>query len=411
MGMEQEDQLSAYRERLLNSLRDFPERRRRERPDSLRVFVNQECVGTLTCGSAGSMSVFTSRGRPIHAIEVRTSTGLLVGGLCAETAGIKRAQFPVARHTLEVSVENRLEGGSVRVVYCAAGPVRDRVENILTAVKTAIASIRLLVLPSRGSHIPTPSLSLYADFWRKAQVAGQAALVVSVLLLVADRLTDRWGVKETVARFTAIAETSGKKLSAAESALTRQEKVLTGLAGTQDGIVRAVKAQKQQLTRVQRAVGLMAQEQQQLSASVETRLFAELSRAAVDRERMRDQVQSLTAAQEQTRDQIQSLTVAKDAMSKDIAVLETRAQVAEIRQETQVRPFMFWVSFQDGTPKESIDSLIREIHGRTGQINAGWYNVEVSLPQPQTTDSFVQSLKKATIVKAVKTSLNTSPDQ
>jgi len=375
MGMEEEGQLSAYRERLLDSLRDFPERRRRERPDSLRVFVNQECVGTLTCGGAGSMSVFTSRGRPVHAIEVRTSTGLLVGGLCAETAGMKRAEFPVAMRTLEVSVENRLEGGSVRVAYCAASPVRDWVKNRLTAVKTGMAG---------------QSLSLSPDFWRMARVAGQAALVVSVLLLAADRLTDRWGLKETVARFTTIAETSGMKLAAAEDALIKQEKVLTSLA-------RTVKAQKQYLTRVQRAVGVMAQEQQQFSASVETRVFAELSQATTERERMHDQ--------------IQSLTVAKDAMSKDIAVLETRAKVAEIRQETQVRPFMFWVSFQDGTPEESIDSLIREIHGRTGQINAGWYKVEVSLPPPQTADSFVESLKKATIVKAVKTSLNTSPDQ
>ena len=375
MGMEEEGQLSAYRERLLDSLRDFPERRRRERPDSLRVFVNQECVGTLTCGGAGSMSVFTSRGRPVHAIEVRTSTGLLVGGLCAETAGMRRAEFPVAMRTLEVSVENRLEGGSVRVAYCAASPVRDWVKNRLTAVKTGMAG---------------QSLSLSPDFWRMARVAGQAALVVSVLLLAADRLTDRWGLKETVARFTTIAETSGMKLAAAEDALIKQEKVLTSLA-------RTVKAQKQHLTRVQRAVGVMAQEQQQFSASVETRVFAELSQASTARERMHDQ--------------IQSLTVAKDAMSKDIAVLETRAKVAEIRQETQVRPFMFWVSFQDGTPEESIDSLIREIHGRTGQINAGWYKVEVSLPPPQTADSFVESLKKATIVKAVKTSLNTSPDQ
>src|SRR2546427_12933612 len=69
MGMEEEGQLSAYRERLLDSLRDFPERRRRERPDSLRVFVNQECVGTLPCGGAGSVSGFTRRGRARPALE------------------------------------------------------------------------------------------------------------------------------------------------------------------------------------------------------------------------------------------------------------------------------------------------------------------------------------------------------
>src|SRR2546428_13006388 len=95
MGMEEEGQLSAYRERLLDSLRDFPERRRRERPDSLRVFVNQECVGTLTCGGAGPMSGFTSRGRPVHALEGRTSTGTLVGGPFGGTARMKRAGIPL----------------------------------------------------------------------------------------------------------------------------------------------------------------------------------------------------------------------------------------------------------------------------------------------------------------------------
>lgn len=370
MAMVQEGQLSTYRKRLLDLLRDFPERRRRERPDSLRVFVNQECVGTLTGGGSGSRSILTSRGRPVHVVEIRTSTGLLIGGLCAETAGMRRAQFPVAGHCLEVSVENRLEGGSVRVAYSAASPVWDWVKNRLTAVKVGMAG---------------RSLSLSPDFWRKALVAGQAVLVVSVVLLVADRLTERWGLKETVARFMTIAETSGMKLAAAEDTLIKQEKHLTGLA-------RTAQAQKQQLTRIRRAVDGLAQEQQQLSASVETRVFAELRGAAADRVRMDDR--------------IQSLTVATDAMSKDIAVLEARAQVAEIRQETQLRPFMFWVSFQEGTPEESIDSLIREIHGRTGQINAGWYNVEVSLPQPQTPDSFVESLKKAKIVKAVTTKLS-----
>ena len=71
-------------------------------------------------------------------------------------------------------------------------------------------------------------------------------------------------------------------------------------------------------------------------------------------------------------------------------------------------PFTFWVSFQDNTPEKSIQDLIQEIHGRTGQPSAGWYNVEVDLPQPQTPDLFVDALKKMTIVKSVTTSLKTT---
>lgn len=390
--MEQEGQLSAYRERLLDSLRDFPERRRRERPDSLRVFVNQECVGTLTCGGAGSQSVLTSRGRPVRAVEVRTATGLLVGGLSAETAGSRRVQFPVAGHRLEVSVENRSEGGSVRVVYSVATRAPQWVQTILTAGKRAIAGVGSLMPPVRGSRTPASSFALSTDSWRKVAVVGQAVLAMLVVLLVVDRLTDRWGLKETVARITTVTETSGRKLAAAEDALLRQEMVLARLARTQDGVARAVKAEKQQLARVRQAVDSLAQEQQELSASVETRVFAGLRDAAADLVRMREQIQSVTAA--------------TDALSKNVSVLETRAQVADIRQETQAHSFMFWVSFQDGTSEESIADLIREIHGRAGQIKAGWYNVEVSLPQPETPDSFVESLKKAKIVKAVTTKLS-----
>jgi len=87
------------------------------------------------------------------------------------------------------------------------------------------------------------------------------------------------------------------------------------------------------------------------------------------------------------------------------------SQVAEASRENLSQLFNFWVSFQDGTSEASIEQLIQEIHGRKGPVNAGWYNVEVTLPQPQPPDGFMESLKKAKIVKAVTANRNMPPGQ
>ena len=73
---------------------------------------------------------------------------------------------------------------------------------------------------------------------------------------------------------------------------------------------------------------------------------------------------------------------------------------------------MFWVSFQDGTPEKSIEDLIQEIKGiKKGPINSGWYPVEVTLPKPEPPDRFLESIKRAKIVKAVATSKVIPPAQ
>jgi predicted nucleic acid-binding Zn-ribbon protein len=82
--------------------------------------------------------------------------------------------------------------------------------------------------------------------------------------------------------------------------------------------------------------------------------------------------------------------------------------LAELQKETTPAQFTFWVSFQDGTPEKNIEELIQEIHGKKGDTNAGWYAVEVPLGGTQQPDAFADSLRKAKIVKAVTTTLNTA---
>ncbi|MBI4400425.1 MAG: hypothetical protein HY581_02195 [Nitrospirae bacterium] len=408
--MEQDGQLSAYREHLLDALRDLPERRRGESSGSLQVFVNQECVGTVDCEGTSTTLLSVSQQQPVREVEIRTAAGLLVGSLSAQEVGMKVARFSLGTEALEVSVQNRSDGGSVRVTYRAPALLWDRVQNMAMAMVRGFGRRGTRVLPEHVSLTPAPSL-LLNHAWPKLAVVAQIVLASAVVLLVVDRLTDRFGTESTVAQVAPNSEPSVIKPTILEEALARQEQRLLKLTQTQEAAVQTLKAQQREIGRLHRAV--------------------------VERERMRDQLQRLTAA--------------KEALSRDVALLEVRnrelehglkeqavalakvllpqppdkptagggseatlpppiqpPQMAEVRREN---PFTFWVSFQDGTSEESIEHLIHEIHGRRGPTSAGWYNVEVNLPQPQTQDGFFESLKKTKIVKAIATSLNTTPGQ
>jgi len=96
------------------------------------------------------------------------------------------------------------------------------------------------------------------------------------------------------------------------------------------------------------------------------------------------------------------------ALAPTLATTSISGIAASPRGLAALAPFTFLVSFQENTPEKSIQELFQEIHGRSGQINAGWYTVEVDLPQPQTPDIFVDTLKKMKIVKSVSTNFTTT---
>ncbi len=374
--MEQNSQLSAYRQHLVEALRQHQRRQHGEEPGSLQVFVNQECVGTLGCAGGGTSLVSVRSAKPIRVIELRTASGVLAGSLCAQDLGMQSTRFAVGPHEIDVNICNQPEGGTLRAEFRPAMPFLQRLQRFASL---ALAAVRR----SGGTMRPLPGIPLPVA-WRRAAVLSQGLLALSVLFLVLDRLADRAGTWKTVTT------------PAVEEAFARQEYMLGKLMREQDSVMQAITVEQREVARLHRAVEAVDR-QSRVQREGQVLLLARLNSEAVDRERMWSQIQTLTAA--------------KEALSKDVAVLETRAVVAEARRDNPVQPFKFWVSFHDGTPDKSIEELIQGINGRKGPIDAGWYSVEVNLSQPQTPAAFVESLKKTKIVKAVKTSLTTTPGQ
>jgi hypothetical protein len=174
-----------------------------------------------------------------------------------------------------------------------------------------------------------------------------------------------------------------------------------------------MQGQQQSLTRAQKAVESLTTAQQELGEKV----VGVSDRVA----QLKDETSVVLVAR--TRELERGLKQQLASLSKVNAPSEPNkvlhAKSAESQPPVQPQqladairdPFTFWVSFEENTPENSIQDLLKEIHGRSGRVDSGWYNIEVNLPDRQTPDGFVDTLKKSKIVKAVKTSMNIPPNR
>ncbi|GIW54090.1 MAG: hypothetical protein KatS3mg082_0494 [Nitrospiraceae bacterium] len=429
--MEQDGLLSEYRQRLLDALKTHSIRRRREEPDLLQVFVNQERVGTVACSATEPTFAFSSRERIVHSVEIRTEDGVLVGGLCAPEFGIRSARVPLSRDAIEITVHNRMDGGSVRVSYKAAPALWHRVRQ--AAVSLAF-----------GVSRPGPRELA----WPRVLVLTQVVLAAAVVVLWTDRMTGWLKPEPPVMPASQVSAL----VSATQAHVDRLRQDVAQLAEAQTEALETVQSQRQELEQLQRTLAAVAEIQQKLNDSVLTvrkdlgnrnkavsrevehltRLL--LSRADLEREQLRHELRTLTAANEALSKQMATLESSNQELknrlksagvdvSKTVpASSETSAvagkpkdtaastQIAEARPDPQAQPFTFWVTFQEGTSEESIQHLIDEIHGRKGSVNAGWYPVEVPrLVGPP--DRFLESIRQAKIVKAVSITRAAAPGQ
>ncbi|MFO0774444.1 MAG: hypothetical protein U0172_07255 [Nitrospiraceae bacterium] len=442
-----DESLLRYREHLLASLADLPARQRAERPRRLQVFVNQDCIGELDSGQPDASLAFSSRERTIHLVELRSETGLLVGGFSIPELALRNHDFAWAGRIVTVSVHNRVDGGSVRVVAPAVPSVWER------------------FVRSFGWWVPSPATTARGLRPGMQEVAfAQLGVVLIAGLVVADHLWDKAHPSTEQAPSVAVATAVGHEIvSSAQTreSLQRLEAQVQTLLAAQTASAQAVAGQQKTIHSVQRAVDELAQHQKQLGTQMvsvqqmEEQQERIAQRANVDVERMAKvlmgQVQSERV---QLRDELHSLSMANEHLARHVSSMEKKnqelagrlrtggfdvsarpkskdagepssmvaqettpksgadvssqsAMVADAR--TDASPFTFFVSFQDGTTEESIDRWFQELHARKGDADSGWYSVEVPRPAQQPADRFMEGLKDVKIVKAVATSRTRLP--
>lgn len=423
--MESDDVADAYRRRLLASLQVLPGGDHDEEPGSLQIFVNHECVGAMECDEASHAVASITQPRAIQTVEIRTASGRLIGSLCAQDLRMKMARLPVGDHVLEISIHNRVDGGSVQVAYHVAKLVSKHARPNMNV---------------KDGHTKTSSTSAMASrswvpqsVWSSAAMAGRAGFAIAILFLVADRLSDRVASSPHSEPDAPLVTSLPYEAAVSEKTMARQEEMLIQVMQGQEAALRTMEGQQHALARAYQAIEGLTRGQSHLTARMSR---VSMQMAQLDETTRTERAElaglvGLTGSAGQAgidmrgkveRSAKQATVTLAQAMPSDLSGA-IPAKVTELttlspgsfpgitessRNLPTLAPFTFWMSFQDNTPEKSIQDLIQEIHGRTGQPSAGWYNVEVDLPQPQTPDLFVDALKKMTIVKSVTTSLKTT---
>jgi hypothetical protein len=334
-------------------------------------------------------------------VDVRTASGLLIASLSALDMKFKIGRFPVGENLLEIVVHNGADTGSVRVGYRLAS----------FALQPGVQERPLPAAVTDASAGASTWLSALTG--PRTLMLARAGLAMVLVFLVTDRLVDRLGHDTAQHQQAAAAGSIRDALVASEAVLSSQRDMLAKVVEAQDTMTRTMQGQQQSLTRAQKAVESLTTAQQELGEKV----VGVSDRVA----QLKDETSVVLVAR--TRELERGLKQQLASLSKVNAPSEPNkvlhAKSAESQPPVQPQqladairdPFTFWVSFEENTPENSIQDLLKEIHGRSGRVDSGWYNIEVNLPDRQTPDGFVDTLKKSKIVKAVKTSMNIPPNR
>jgi hypothetical protein len=375
----------------------------------------------------------TSRERSIQSLELRSDSGVLIGGCVAPEAGSKSVRISIGKGSLTTQIQNRFDGGSVQVTYAAA-------PRWWTQVAMAAGIFPGASLPGgvqRG--------------WGVAGAFAQVVLAVGIMALLAERVPAWFGWDDRAHQIEE--EQAARDLN--DQQMDRLHHQLTQLAETQASALAASRSGQEQMTELSRLLDSLAHAQHKLHAQVAGVQDDLQAVKAASSQELQEGLRVVASKVEADRDQmLQDLQVIKtvnETLVKQVALLESRNRelharlalaslennktpaaskstvaanaetlkeqptqvaAADTHREADPQAFMFWVSFQDGTTDRSIEELIQEIHGtKKGPAKSGWYSVEVNLPQPEPRDRFLESVKRAKIVKAVATSKVMPPAQ
>jgi hypothetical protein len=427
-------ELNDYREHLLDALDDQPRRTADERPGFLQVLVNHERVGTLDCVQADPSFAFTARERSIQHLEIRSESGVLMGGCVAPEAGHKNVRVAVGKGTVTIHVQNHFDGGSLRVQYEAAPGWWAHMAS----------AMGLTSQPSKQTTNASPVLTMTAAF-------AQILLAVGVVALLAERAPSWLGWDDRAHQLEE--EQAARQSTQEQIDLVHQQ--LARLVESQAATLAVSRSEQERTAQLNHLVETVTHAQQKLNQQVVT-VQEDLQTVKTDvaqevQNGMRVAVSAMEADRELVRQDLRSIKSVNETLIKQVALLESRNRelharlaltsldvakanaspkasllakgeaakdtgvptpVADGIREADRQAFMFWVAFQDGTTEKSIEELVQEINGiKKGPMKSGWYSVEVSLPKPEPPDRFLESVKRAKIVKSVVTSKAMPPAQ
>ena len=422
--MGQEEELEIYRSQLLESLHGQSGRSVRSASEPIQVYINEHRVGELD-GTGIGTTLRVQYVDHIDIVQLRTEEGVLLGGLAAPEHGFRTDRIRLSSDTIELCVHNTGHGGSLSAVFIPAPGFWSQTWKSLAGFTDKLMT---------GN--PAPAIA----YGMRTVVFAQALLAIAVVGLVADRMT-LWmtphGTPSPVLQTVALPAASVADMAKLEQQLdelTRmQAKVGEVLESQHKGMTQLHQTMaKLSLPQESTTSGVMMVNEETLKEEVKEQVKEQFEKRHVIADRETDRPSRHVASkgpveQEQLEAAIHSLTADNDRLSKEVAGLEEHNQalkaklhaavvtaskavdpgperllkMADSLQATQQAPFLFWVTFSDGTSQESIDKWVHEIKGHKGALNEGWQEVRIG-PPAVPPDRFLEQIRGDKIVKAAR---------
>jgi hypothetical protein len=407
--MGHEEELEAYRCQLLESLKSRPAIRGVS--DPIQVYVNERRVGELESAGIGA-TLQVQCVDHIETVQLRAEDGTLLGGLAALECGYRTDRVRLSADTVELSVHNLAQGGTLSALFTPAPSFWSRAWKSIADITDRVVARR-----------PEPALA----YGMRTVAFTQALLAIAVVGLVTDRIT----IGRTSDRTPSPVVQTATLSPAPAADMAKFEQQLDELARMQAKVDDALGSQQKGVVQLQQALVKLSSTQESFESNVLTvREEIEKRLETVGRETDRQARQMASRGrveQEQLEAAIQNLTANNHRLSKEVVSLEEYNQVlktklqtavasaskavdpsperllkmADSLQATQQMPFLFWVTFSDGTSQESIDKWVYEMQGHKGAVSEGWQEVRI-VPPAVPPDRFLEQIRGEKIVKAAR---------
>ena len=414
--MDHEEELDAYRSQLLESVSSRPTICGVS--DPIQVYVNDRRVGELEGAGIGA-TLHVQCVDHIETVQLRAEDGTLLGGLTAPECGYRTDRIRLSADTVALCVHNMPQGGTLGALFIPAPSVWSRAWKSIADVADRMVA-------------PRPAAA--SAYGMRTVVFAQVVLAIAVVGLVADRITI-WTTPERTP--SPVVQTTA--LPAAPVAeMARLEQQLEKLAQMQAKIGEAIESQQNGMVQLHHAMAKLSSTQESVASSVvmvkeEVKEELEKRLEAVNREAeraTRHLASKGRVEQEQLEAAIRNITADNDRLSKEVANLEESNQALKTKFQTTVlsaskavdpsperllkmadslqatqqqTPFLFWVTFSDGTSQESIDKWVHEMKGHKGAVSEGWQEVRI-VPPAVPPDRFLEQIRGEKIVKAARIS-------
>lgn len=421
-----EEDVGTYRSQLLQSLNRQPSRSVRGGSDPIQVYVNERRVGELE-GVGVDATLHVKNLDHIETIQLRSEDGTLLGGLVAPEYGYRTNRIQVASDAVELCVHNTAQGGSLNAVFVPTPSFWSRTWKHLADVADRLA-------------IRRPDTAIAHSM--RTVAFTQALLAVMVIGLVVDRMAIWMSperVSVSVAQSEALRTEALRTISVTE--MEKLEQQLGELARIQEKVGTALETQQQGMAQLHQTMAKLSSSHESVASSVvmvkeemekrqegsetdrpthrpvsdfvqKEQLEAALKSLTVDNARLSNELARLEEHNQTLSAKLQTASVnASKAVDQnperllagqpDVESKNQSVQVAESPQNSQKQPFLFWVTFSEGTSQERIDQWVHEKKGHKGAVNEGWQEVRI-VPPAVPPDLFLEQIRGEKIVKAAR---------